>query len=96
MQRKVAEQNRKPGGKKKKKGGSVGGADAAGAGAAAGGSGGGVNAVGLGLVNAAAGDSDWAKIPKKAGAKKKKPQKLDASQLGFTSKFDMALLEADD
>jgi hypothetical protein len=94
VQRKVAEQNRKPGGKKKKKVGAADGAPAAG-GAAASSGGSGVSAAAMGLVNAAVGDSEWAKIPKKAGAKKKKPAKLDAGQLGFPSN-PMALLDTDE
>jgi hypothetical protein len=57
-----------------------------------------VSAAGLGLVNAGGGgDSDWAKIPKKPGAKKKKPAKPDTG-LGLTGgvKFDSSLLDADD
>jgi len=92
VQRKVAEQNRKPGGKKKKK---PAGGSASEPAPMAPATSGGVSAAGMGLVNAAAGDGDWAKIPKKAGAKKKKPQ-LPDSNLGFTSKFGMALLEEED
>ncbi len=94
MQRKVAEQNRKPGGKKKKKAGAAPGDAAAPAAASSSG----IHAAGMGLVNTNAGDGDWAKIPKKPGTKNKKAvNPADAGKLGFTSKFEgMALLEDSD
>lgn len=99
IQRKSAEQNRKAGGKKKKKAGAAA-APSSDAGAAAPvyATPAGVSAAGLGLVNAASGDSEWARIPKKAGAKKKKaPGSGGGSGAGGSKFVGMdALLDADD
>jgi Na+-transporting methylmalonyl-CoA/oxaloacetate decarboxylase gamma subunit len=99
VKRKVAEQNRKPGGKKKKGGAAAAAATAGAAGMATlAAAAGGVTMGGVGLVSATNVSSDaWSKIPKKPGKKgKKSGTKLDPSQLGFTSKLDVELLQGDD
>lgn len=57
-----------------------------------------MHAAGLGLVNAGVGDSEWAKIPKKPGAKgaKKKAGAPGQPVVGTASKFDAAALLGDE